>query len=323
MIKREESVISNKSFDVDKHERIKLKYDDVVNAIYKAKNQKEIAVLLKCGEDKIRQYLFENELYELYCETHNQPLRKKIIPPCSICGEPRNTHNFHGESFCKRHYNQMYRHGKILDSTIYDKNEIVKSGDIARIVIKDKNQIFKCESIVDAEDVCKISQYKWYESGGYCVTKGINSTNGVDIANVIFSDFENKYDHINHDRLDNRKTNLRPVTAHQNAMNMGKKNTNTSGVTGVHKQNKISDKWVATITYQYKSIWLGVDSDFDTVVIKRLQGEAAYFKEYSPNYDKAQGLICLEYISKSDFRSHYVQVDLNGTVVTNQIKGDF
>ena len=34
----------------------------------------------------------------------------------------------------------MYRYGKIVESTIYDKNEIIIDGDIAKIVIKDKNQ---------------------------------------------------------------------------------------------------------------------------------------------------------------------------------------
>ena len=181
----------------------------------------------------------------------------------------------------------MYRYGEIRE-TIYDKNEIIDCGNISQIVIKDKNQNFKCLCTIDTEDVPKISGYKWYESAGYCVTKGVDNQNGIDISNVIFDDFTHKYDHANNNRLDNRKLNLRVCTSHENAMNMGKKCTNTSGVTGVLPQKyrrALTGKWTANITYNYQPIWLGSYSDFDEAVLARLKGEAQYFAEFAPNYN--------------------------------------
>lgn len=309
-------------FDTRRYERIQLDYDFVKECIYKSKNQTELATMLGCGTDKVRQFLRENDLYHLYCDVHHVPYKAKKNKSCIICGETRNVCGLHGKSYCKRHYNQIYRYGKVIDSTIYDRNEIIVDGDIAKIILKDKDQFVKCESIIDAEDVEKIRDYKWYESAGYCVTKGVDRLNGIDISNVIFNDYRSKFDHQNHDRLDNRKANLRSVTSHQNAMNMGKKCTNKSGVTGVQRQNKNSPRWTAVITYDYEPIWLGVDIDFDKVVIKRLQGEAKYFKEYSPNYNLENGHICLRYISQMDQLPHYLEVDLEGNVVMNSIVRD-
>lgn len=305
--------------DTYQTERIKLNYDDVKNAICLYKTQPEMAKALGCGVDKLRTYMREVGLYKTYCEVHSVPYREIPVSPCIVCGETRNTHKFKGSYYCKRHYNQMYRHGRTFESTIYDKNDYLFEDDVVKIVLKDKNQNIKCMAIIDIDDYEKVSKYKWYESYGYCITKGVDPNNGVDIANVIFDDYTNRYDHQNHIKLDNRKENLRPVTCHQNAMNMGKKCTNKSGVTGVQRQNPKSPRWIASITYNYQSIWLGVDISFDKMVIERLKAEARYFKEFSPNYNQEKNLICLLYLSQTDNKQHYVEVDLNENVITNKI----
>jgi hypothetical protein len=57
-------------------------------------------------------------------------------------------------------------------------------------------------------------------------------------------------DHVNSDRLDNRKSNLRIVTASQNNQNRAKLPNTTSKYIGVHKPVNGS-KWVATIVGQH------------------------------------------------------------------------
>ena len=67
---------------------------------------------------------------------------------------------------------------------------------------------------------------------------------------------EQQIDHINGDRADNRLENLREATNAQNAQNTQKMRvTNTSGFTGVRRENK---KWLAEIKVNYKPIRLGL-----------------------------------------------------------------
>lgn len=297
--------------------RIKLDRDYVESIIPKTKTLKEMTQLCGCSEDKLRQFIRANKLYKFYCEQHHikyDPEYENL--KCEICGNNTDVQRFHGIPYCKRHYLQMFRHGKILKSTIYDQNEIIIENNIARIITKNVKQEINGECIIDIEDIDKIKDYKWYISYGYCVTKGINPNNGTDIANVIFNDYENKYDHINHNRLDNRKINLRPVSSHQNAMNMGKKNTNKSGVTGVRREKTVGDpKWTASITYNYKNNWLGSYNTFDEAVQARLEGEIKFFGEYSPNYNPETKTIQLDYKSLTDNQNHFIEYSLDGELL--------
>lgn len=303
---------------ISEYERIKLNYDLVKEQIPLHKNQPSLAKHFNCGTDKLRQFLNESDLYKYYCDVHKVPYKPRKKLECCICGKTKDIHNFEGKSYCKKHYNHMYRYGKIIDKTIYDKNDYIFEDNIVKIVLRDKYQNIKDYCIIDTEDYNKINQYKWYLSGGYCITKGIDKNNGVDIYCVIFNNIR-PYDHINNNRLDNRKCNLREITSQQNAMNMSKKYTNTSGVTGVQIQSPKSSRWVAGITYKYKPIWLGSYCNFDDAVLARLKAEAKYFKEYSNNYKPEFNLITLNYISKTDNLSHYIEIDLDGNIVANQI----
>lgn len=86
-------------------------------------------------------------------------------------------------------------------------------------------------------------------------------------------------DHINGNRLDNTRENLRICTRQNNSYNNGVYSNNTSGVTGVH-WHKCSGKWTANIGYQRKQIHLGSFNDFEDAVIARQEAEKKYFKEY-------------------------------------------
>ena len=65
-------------------------------------------------------------------------------------------------------------------------------------------------------------------------------------------------DHINGNRLDNRKENLRLVTKSQNMMNRGVQKNSTSGYKGV---NEHQGKWRAYILENGKQKHLGVFED--------------------------------------------------------------
>lgn len=278
-----------------------------------------MAVQLHCSEQKLFDYLKESGLYKEYCEAHKIQYNENVVNrSCSVCGDKTGVQKYKGIDYCKRHYLQMYRHGKILKSTIYDKNEYEFDGDKAYIVIKDKNQNIKCKAIIDKDDYEKVNKYKWYEVDGYCVTKGIDKKNPTDICNVIFNNYNAIYDHRDKNRLNNSKANLREVTIQQNAMNMGKKISNSSGVTGVHLQ-ATKKKWTAVMTCNYKLLWGGAYESFDDAVLSRAKMEVANFHEYSPNYIKDTNLNTIVYTSWDDWNTKKISLDMQGKLVENKV----
>lgn len=63
-------------------------------------------------------------------------------------------------------------------------------------------------------------------------------------------------DHINHNGLDNRRENLRVVTAKQNRVNRPKTVSNTRKYKGIYFDTRVK-KWVAQISYRRKRVYLG------------------------------------------------------------------
>lgn len=139
--------------------------------------------------------------------------------------------------------------------------------------------------LVDIDDYDKVSEYCWYETCyGYAATR-INKSKQVLLHRFIVygadSNDELTVDHINRNRLDCRKSNLRECPMHKNSFNKGLSVRNKTGITGVAKC-KDSDKWRAYIGYDYHCISLGYYDTKDEAVAARKQAESDYFGEYAP-----------------------------------------
>ncbi len=106
---------------------------------------------------------------------------------------------------------------------------------------------------------------------------------------IIYNDFP-KYqiDHINHDRSDNRLSNLRAVTHEENARNQKLFNTNTSGVCGV-VFDRDRRKWRAQIRVDRKNKYLGLFNIKDDAVSARKDAEIKY--RYHPNHGIDKGYL--------------------------------
>lgn len=91
------------------------------------------------------------------------------------------------------------------------------------LTIISKGVEYKC--LYDEEDHELISEYTWYLSTEYaraCI-KGSKSKRLIYMARLIMGIIDNpdiEVDHINHNRLDNQKTNLRVCTRTENARNV-------------------------------------------------------------------------------------------------------
>lgn len=90
-------------------------------------------------------------------------------------------------------------------------------------------------------------------------------------------------DHINHNRSDNRISNLREVDVAENQKNKSKYKNNTSGHHGVH-WSKGKRRWVASISIDKQQKQLGVFADFSDAVDARKNAEILY--GYHNNHGK-------------------------------------
>lgn len=86
---------------------------------------------------------------------------------------------------------------------------------------------------------------------------------------------KDQIDHINGIRDDNRIENLRVVDNKQNHTNMKKHKGNSSGVTGVYRNNR-AKKWQAYICVDYKQIYLGVFKYLVDAETARKEAEIKY-----------------------------------------------
>lgn len=82
-------------------------------------------------------------------------------------------------------------------------------------------------------------------------------------------------DHVDHNRLNNRRNNLVAATAADNTRNCSLQKNNRSGVVGVSWSSH-RNKWVAMIWHQSKAIPLGRFNEFDEAVMARKHAERAY-----------------------------------------------
>lgn len=81
------------------------------------------------------------------------------LPECNCRGFQR----YNKILLCAKHYSQMKNHGKILERTIFDKNEIIEDGEIAYIVLYDKKCNEVGRTIIDSKnvDIVKVANL-WY-----------------------------------------------------------------------------------------------------------------------------------------------------------------
>ena len=169
-------------------------------------------------------------------------------------------------------------YAKIKDKK-YNKYDL--SGEYGILYLSNGKQV-----LFDIEDYDLIKDYYWQENKyGYIVSQieCNGSIIGLRIHRLIMglkSDDHRVVDHIRHNLLDNRKSQLRIVTYSQNGQNQTVNSKNTSGYTGVSWSSK-NNKWRAYIKINGKQKFLGYHDDINSAVSARRDAEEVYFGEYS------------------------------------------
>lgn len=104
-------------------------------------------------------------------------------------------------------------------------------------------------AIVDDNDFVELSEYNWYFHHGYAVRRGPRPIKKMIPMQVHLMNPENGnvVDHINGNKLDNTKLNLRVCTVRQNHANTSIRSDNTSGYKGV-SFDKFRNKFAASLS---------------------------------------------------------------------------
>jgi hypothetical protein len=132
-------------------------------------------------------------------------------------------------------------------------------------------------AIVDDGDFELLSQWKWWsDQQGYAVRDAGGRKNK---HRILMHRLLNETpaglvtDHINRNKLDNRKSNLRSVSQRQNTLNCKLSKNNTSGHNGI---SWYKNRWVATFTLKYKKIYLGRFLELKDALMARSKAEIQY-----------------------------------------------
>lgn len=119
--------------------------------------------------------------------------------------------------------------------------------------------------IVDDEDYEYLNQFNWQVDKYNTVQRHTKLPNGKSghiliHRDILKPDKNQEIDHIDRNRLNNQKSNLRLATSSQNKHNVGLRNDNTSGYKGVCWHKNLS-KWLASIYINGRHTHIGLYKD--------------------------------------------------------------
>lgn len=207
---------------------------------------------------------------------------------CNQCGKeiPKtNTHSilYNGVHMilCGKHYSQYVKYGHFLDKdqkSIADYNEYELTPEGVWIYTFNRSGNPSGKFIIDFDDMVRVLSKKWrfwkgdYFTGNYCP---------ITISRFIMDCQDQTYvvDHINGNRADNRRSNLRIVTQQDNLINKAILSNNTSEIAGVWF-DKDRSKWVAEIRLGGIKCQLGRYNLKEDAVFARYYSELILFKEF-------------------------------------------
>lgn len=150
-------------------------------------------------------------------------------------------------------------------------NKYIFKDDYVEIITRNGDTI-----LIDFEDFEKCKTISWcVDSRGYA-NGGNKSVGNVRLHRFIMNPGELHVDHINRNKLDNRRKNLRIVTNRQNHFNRPLNANNSSGHIGVY-WNKDCSKWCSQITVRRKTISGGLFENIEDAIRKREEMEKQYF----------------------------------------------
>lgn len=178
---------------------------------------------------------------------------------------------YYAKGLCEMHYARVRKGKSALAPTPYTYRPAVIEGDIAKLTLGGN----KGYAIVDKADA-GLDKYHWSLDGsGYPAGKVGNSVKKLHHVVIGKPPKGLVTDHINRNKLDSRRSNLRHVTQRVNTHNVNILKTNTSGHTGV-TWSKNSRRWVAQGHFNGKKQSGGYHATIEEAVKARKELEQIY-----------------------------------------------
>ena len=156
-------------------------------------------------------------------------MRIKTNKTCSVCGS-----EYYAKDLCKFHYDRKRNCRDLRMKPSVKKNEYCIVDDYAEVTFYDKKHEKVGNFYVDASMIEKIKDIKWSViSTGYIA--GYPKGKMILLHRFVTNcPDEMVVDHLNHNKLDNRLSNLRICTQKENMEN-GRYQVGKSGVKGIAK----------------------------------------------------------------------------------------
>ena len=133
------------------------------------------------------------------------------------------------------------------------------------------------EFVIDADDIQRVNDFYWSDEDGYVV-----SSEGLRMHRFILgiTDKNTIVDHVNRNKRDNRKSNLRIATAFGNAANHSKSSGDKTGYIGVYF-SRSNQLYEVKVGYNNRRIRLGSSKD-DLILLAQMYNIAAeyFFGDY-------------------------------------------
>lgn len=196
--------------------------------------------------------------------------QKCKVEGCKLLGHKKpNGDRYFPSGFCGAHYKRSSRGLSPYELLSKDKRPAIIEGDIAKIPLglhaKDGY------AIVDKE-FAWLDKYNWskHKTGYACANK--KTADGyrmIKMHRYVMNEPNAIIDHINHDTLDNRSTNLREVTPLESAVNR-RSYGKASIYKGVTKQK---NRWIAHCGGSYLGMY---KDETDAAIIYNIVAEAWY-----------------------------------------------
>ncbi len=140
-------------------------------------------------------------------------------------------------------------------------------------------------TLVDDELGEYINQFSWYYSSSGYAARRMRQNESKPGKMILLHRFilglenSSQVDHINRDRLDNRKINLRFATQTEQNFNSKKRKNSTSKYKGVHWQKDIK-RWRSVITINNKKVNLGTFLDENLAAEAYNKAASKYYKDF-------------------------------------------